>query len=269
MDIHGHGTMTAGIAAGTLYGVAKEARIIAVKVLEDNGEGYLTSILLGMSYITERMKRETKIPVVINMSFATGYSPSLNRAVDALTKRNALTVSAAGNGDYLRSDVDRDACSYSPASARTTITVGAVDSKDNLSSFSNTGNCTDIYAPGVDIGTIAPNGETILASGTSFSAPHVSGAAALLYSQAATKGILNRVTPRDVRNRILFISTQDILNGVHDSNNRLLYTDVGIPAGFALDSAVAKITPKIITKPLSWCFYSLVLYATLADIFLF
>ena len=160
----------------------------------------------------------------------------------------------------------KDACSYSPASATNTITVGAVgmlliyiykqnkklslspfiayvksvkitklkinfvltllDSSDTLVSFSNTGNCIDIYAPGVNIGTISTSGNPVLASGTSFSAPFVSGAAALLYSQAAGKGICNKILPRDIKNRILNTSTQDILHGIHESNNRLLYSDI-------------------------------------------
>ncbi|KAI9489119.1 peptidase S8/S53 domain-containing protein [Zychaea mexicana] len=237
MDYHGHGTMAAGIAAGTLYGVAKEANVIAVKVLEDSGEGYMASILLGMSYIAERLKRKgKKMPVVIKMG--------------------ALSTSAAGNGDYIQSDTGRDACSYSPASSFTTITVGAVDSSDTLASFSNSGNCTDIYAPGVDIGTIIPNGETVLASGTSFSAPHVAGVAALLYSQAAAKGILDRVTPSDIKNRIITTSTTNVLHRVHNSNDRLLYADVAIPPGFAAMAAPTKPTA------MSW-WYCCLLYSSI------
>ncbi|KAI8143790.1 peptidase S8/S53 domain-containing protein [Fennellomyces sp. T-0311] len=239
-DRNGHGTMAAGIAAGTRHGVAKEARIIAVKVIIHDGEGYVSDILRGLAYISDRMKSEKpRIPTVINLSFATGQVEALNRVVDSLAGLGALTTSAAGNGDYEESD---DACEYSPASSRTTITVGATDARDILASFSNTGNCTDIFAPGVDVSTILPRNKTVVTSGTSFSAPHVAGAAALLFSQADEEGL--SVEPREVKEQLLSIATEGVLRGVPSQNNRLLYIDVVMPPGFT--SAATRVVPSLL-----------------------
>ncbi|KXN67964.1 putative subtilisin-like protease precursor [Conidiobolus coronatus NRRL 28638] len=176
-DAHGHGTHCAGTIAGTTYGVAKKANIIAVKVLDDDGYGSYSGIISGIDWVVKHSAAKK----VISMSLGGSKSDALNTAVNNAVNKDVVTVVAAGNDN-------RDACNYSPSSAPAAITVGATDINDKKASFSNYGKCVDILAPGVNILSTwkGSNTATNTISGTSMACPHVAGLAATVLSQGTS-----------------------------------------------------------------------------------
>lgn len=116
--------------------------------------------------------------MVINMSLGfPGVEHEFQKAVNAVAAGIVVVVAAGNEG--------ADACSISPAFVKNAISVGASDWNDRRAPFSNYGPCVDVYAPGVEILSAFMFDDTasLSASGTSASAPHVAGAAAL-YLQA-------------------------------------------------------------------------------------
>lgn len=166
MDGNGHGTHVAGTIAGTHTGVAGEATLYAVKVLADNGTGYLSDVLQGLDWCIVN-----KVHVA---NFSLG-SPSPSDIAEELfglaAKRGVVCVAAAGNEGY--------GPSY-PASYESVVAVPAVDREKRHAYFSNIYYTNNVCAPGVDILSTVPGNSHAEYSGTSMAAPHVSGAAALM-----------------------------------------------------------------------------------------
>ena len=187
-DDNGHGTHCAGIIAATendnaVVGVAPEANIYAVKVLDSTGSGTLTNVVAGIDWaIKTRSDLGTDNDIqVISMSLgsSTGAS-SLEAACNAAYASGIIVVAASGN-EY------RSSVSY-PANYASVIAVGATDSSDRRASFSNYGSKLELAAPGVNIISdyidTNPNDnlnqDTWTMSGTSMACPHVAGVAALV-----------------------------------------------------------------------------------------
>ncbi len=129
----------------------------------------------NLKEIIRKMEKEAKNKVksVVNLSIGGIKSASLNFAIDyAASKYGIHFVSAAGNEH-------ENACEYSPASAKSALTVGACNSEYNVASFSNHGGCVDLYAPGVEIESAWPGNHMKNASGTSMASPHVAGIMAI------------------------------------------------------------------------------------------
>jgi subtilisin family serine protease len=172
-DCNGHGTHVAGTAAGSTFGVAKEAWIIPVKVFNRRGESSDLLIADFIYYVLDEL-HVPGTPAVANLSIGGTASAVLDDAIQAMVDAGMVVVVAAGNEG-------QDACSTSPARVPDAITVGAVAQYDLEAGFSNWGSCLDIYAPGVDIYSASHKSTTggVAKSGTSMAAPHVAGAAAL------------------------------------------------------------------------------------------
>ncbi|TKA09623.1 S8 family peptidase [Actinacidiphila oryziradicis] len=169
-DGYGHGTHVAGTAAGEAYGVAKKARIIAVRVLDDKGSGTTAQVVAGIDWVAAHAVK----PAVANMSLGGTPDPTLDAAVRSAIASGVTFAVAAGN-DSLPASLG------SPARVGEAITVAASDRKDAQASFSNWGAQVDLYAPGVRITSDFNTSDTATAtySGTSMATPHVAGAAAL------------------------------------------------------------------------------------------
>ncbi|GAA0971002.1 serine protease [Acrocarpospora macrocephala] len=179
-DCHGHGTHVAATIAGATYGVAKNASVVGIRVLDCEGAGTYEGVLAGIDWVTANAIR----PAVVNMSLGGPASQSMDEAVRGAVASGLPFVVAAGNlgcnvngGGLLCNENG-----YSPARVAEAITVAASDKDDLRAHFSNFGNGVDINAPGVDVKSawIGSNTATNTISGTSMAAPHVSGAVARL-----------------------------------------------------------------------------------------
>jgi len=196
-DCHGHGTHVAGTVGGSIYGVAKNVEIIAVKVLTCAGSGSNIGVIDGVEWVLNDAGLKGK-PATANMSLGGGFSASLNAAVKALNNGGVPTVVAAGNDNG-------NACTYSPASEPDVITVGSTTSNDSRSGFSNFGSCVDIFAPGSGITAawIGSNSATNTISGTSMASPHVCGGVALLLQEGIEPGdIAGEIVSRATKNKV-------------------------------------------------------------------
>ena len=225
-DENGHGTHCAGIAAGKNVGVAKESKIIGVKVLNKLGKGEVSDVVMGIDYVIDYFEKEKEIneqiPIfkmretvhelknevgnkiffdgnekiknlikkfseinskkksnpkfVVNMSIGGVKSKAMDMMVAYGTSLGINFIVAAGNEN-------KNACNFSPSSNNFAITVGASDKNDRESSFTNFGDCVDVYAPGVGILSSIPQQEYKMYSGTSMASPHVAGVASIYLSK--------------------------------------------------------------------------------------
>lgn len=164
-DENGHGTCVAGIVGSETYGVAKKVNLINVKVINSEGRGKLSWVLQAIGYVIDA-KTLSDRPSVINMSLGTPRNSILNNAVQQLYDMDIPVVAAVGNADS-------PACSMSPASASSVLSIGAFDDRhDAIASFSNWGQCVDAFAPGVNVVSVSyQDGSPIVYSGTSVASP--------------------------------------------------------------------------------------------------
>lgn len=169
-DGNGHGTHVATTIAGSTYGVAKKAKIVAVRVLDNAGSGTTAGVVAGIDWVTANHSG----PSVANLSLGGGASTALDTAVRNSIASGVTYAVAAGNSSA-------NASSYSPARVTEAITVGATTSTDARASYSNYGSVLDIFAPGSSItaGWYTSDTATNTISGTSMATPHVAGAAAV------------------------------------------------------------------------------------------
>ncbi|MET7909294.1 S8 family peptidase [Streptomyces avermitilis] len=169
-DGNGHGTHVATTIAGSTYGVAKKAKVVAVRVLDNAGSGTTAGVIAGIDWVTDNHSG----PSVANLSLGGGASTSLDTAVSNSIASGVTYAVAAGNSSA-------NASSYSPARVAAAITVGATTSTDAKAGYSNYGSVLDIFAPGSSItaGWNTSDTATNTISGTSMATPHVAGAAAV------------------------------------------------------------------------------------------
>ncbi len=186
-DENGHGTHVSGTIGGRTYGVAKNVRLVAVKVLDASGSGANSNVIAGLNWVATNVTASGLAgKSVLNMSLGGSRSQAINDAMAAILAAGVVPCVAAGNDNA-------DASRSSPASAAAAIAIGAIDqTTDARASFSNYGAKVALFAPGVQVlsawidraaGTPGSNGtnlETNTLSGTSMATPHVAGLAAYL-----------------------------------------------------------------------------------------
>ncbi|MEU5363553.1 S8 family peptidase [Streptomyces sp. NPDC005925] len=207
-DGNGHGTHVATTVAGTTYGVAKKARIVAVRVLDNSGSGTTAGVVAGIDWVT----RNHSGPSVANMSLGGGVSTTLDNAVRNSIASGVTYAIAAGNNSGLAS-------STSPARVTEAITVGATTSTDAKASYSNYGSGLDLFAPGSSItaGWNTSDTATNTISGTSMATPHVAGAAAVYLAGHSS------ATPAQVASALVNgATTGKVTSAGSGSPNRLL-----------------------------------------------
>jgi hypothetical protein len=269
MDDNGHGTHVAGIIAAkanNFYGIAGiswNSKILAVKVLNFRGSGNTFEIAQGIKYAANYVGVK-----VINMSLGGyGFSSLMFDAVTyAVVTKKKLLVASAGNENWASAPWPAGFSTTYPGSV---LAVAAHQSNQCRASFSNYGTWVSITAPGVDILSTYPimkdGGDFVLMSGTSMSAPHVSGAAAVAWGKFPTYsnqaiGILlmtKNTTPYDALSRDgacwpndgSTFQRLDILHMLEASTYE--NCDLELIAGYAMDAETgepltgAKVTAKL------------------------
>jgi len=217
-----HGTHVAGTAAGATYGVAKKATIVPVQVLACRHSAFFTTAMLleGIDWAAQDALRSGQ-RAVLSMSVYCTYCEAVIRGLirEVVTEKDIVIVAAAGNEGH-------DACRYEPAGSADAITVGATDYYDEFVHAatygwgSNTGRCVDVLAPGAGIVSagIYSDVDTRVASGTSMSAPLVSGIAAQLLARHPGMSAL------EVKEAIKCLATPDAARGTPaDTTSAIAY----------------------------------------------
>lgn len=209
-DCNGHGTHVAGTLASTSYGVATDSVIHSVRVLNCQGTGTIADILSGLNWVVANVER----PAIVNASLEVpGRYEALDDAVQKMLAKGILMVVAAGNDG-------KDSCDFSFAGSPGVVTVGATNQSDAASSFSNSGSCLDVWAPGEDIPSVSLNGGTSVRTGTSMAAPAVAGVAAILWGESPT------LSPADIERAVRESATNNVVDEAASakvSPNRLVY----------------------------------------------
>ncbi|MFD2611492.1 S8 family peptidase [Paenibacillus gansuensis] len=178
-DGNGHGTHVAGIAAAAtnnargIAGIAPNASILPVRVLDNSGSGSLATVANGIIYAADQGAQ------VINLSLgSTSGALTLQNAINYAWNKGAVLVAAAGN--------DGVSTPNFPAYYTNVIAVASTDETDNKSPFSNYGSWVEVAAPGSAILSTYTGGYYAYLDGTSMASPHVAGLAALLAAQGWT-----------------------------------------------------------------------------------
>ena len=228
-DCDGHGTHVAALAAGSSVGVASQARLISVRVLDCNGDGEVADVVDALQWV--RAHHRSGIAAIVNLSFGVDLGDdgtSIDSEVQALIDEGVVVTVASGNGDAAGRPID--ACKIAPGDVPDALTVGAIGIVDTVSYYSNNGPCVDLFAPGGDrfrgIESAWKDSDTDYEFdvGTSMASPLVAGYAALLAQQQpgmcattisqaivdrSTKGVIAGLTA-DSPNRLLFVDTAPI-----------------------------------------------------------
>ncbi|MGE6629444.1 S8 family peptidase [Bacillus sp. NPDC077027] len=179
VDPHQHGTHVSGTIAALdnkvgVVGVAPKASIYAVKVADQDGDGYYSWIIKGIEWAIENDID------VINISMGgASESAALKEAVDTAYEKGILIVASAGNAGSYGS---LNTIDY-PAKYSSVIAVASVDNKTQRAFDSSVGEEVEISAPGVATLSTIPGNDYGYKSGTSMASPHVAGAAAVILSK--------------------------------------------------------------------------------------
>lgn len=180
-DDNGHGTHIAGVIAAVnndigVIGTGPKIHLYAVKILDKKGRGWLSDLIEGLDWCIDNEMQ------VVNMCFGSTFdNQSFHDAIIGAYQAGITLVASAGNnGEY------GGVIEY-PAKYAETIAVSAVDQYGNFAYFSSFGPEIDLTAPGVDIKSTYKKGSYEIMSGTSMSAPHVTGVVALILKTKVKK----------------------------------------------------------------------------------
>ena len=247
-DNDGHGTHVAGIVGGTYSGVAKAVSLVPVRMLDSCGSGTATMVRKGLEWILANHQDGER--AVVNMSIGFDVSATtIDNAIRNLMAEGIVVIAASGNSA-------KSACNTTPAGTPGTISVGAINTNDAETTWSNFGDCVDIFAPGDSIVSAWPKYSSatntyMSESGTSMAAPHVSGAVAR-YLQTAT---VTSATPTDAWNWLRHNATCNAV--AHASQtvlprtpNRLLSVEAPAAVPCAPTSVAATVASK--STVVSW-----------------
>ncbi|MEU4443491.1 S8 family peptidase [Actinosynnema sp. NPDC050801] len=165
-DDNGHGTAVASLIAGRVNGVAKQALVCGVRVLNGSGSGTTAGVIAGIDWVARNHVK----PASANLSLGGGVSTAIDDAVRRLIAAGVTASVTAGGSNA-------DAVNFSPARVREALTSGASTRTDTRATFSNYGAVVDVYAYGTNITVAWHTGDTATntLSGTSLSTAYVTG----------------------------------------------------------------------------------------------
>ncbi|MSO15302.1 MAG: hypothetical protein EXQ61_03180 [Ilumatobacteraceae bacterium] len=252
-DCDGHGTHVAGLAGGSTVGVATQARVIAVRVLDCNGDGEVADVVRALQWV--RAHHRSGVAAVVNLSFGVDLGDdgtSIDYEVQALIDEGVVVTVASGNGDAAGRPIS--ACKIAPADVPGALTVGSIGIADVVSYYSNNGPCVDLYAPGGDrirgleSGWKDSDTDYEFDVGTSMASPLVAGYAALLAQQQPG------LCATSISKAIVDRSTKGVITGMTaDSLNRLLFLDTAlIPTTVPGEASHVIITTDSQSLVVSW-----------------
>ncbi|MEU4396291.1 S8 family peptidase [Kribbella sp. NPDC023855] len=209
-DCNGHGTHVAGTIGSTSYGVAKNVRLHGVKWLNCSGGGTASSAIAAVDWVT----RNAVKPAVANASWNFSPNTTLENSLRAMINSGVFLAASAGN-------TGANSCDRLPRRISTALVVAASTNTDARASYSSTGSCVDVYAPGSAIISTLPGNTTGSYNGTSMATPHVAGVAAL-YLQTSPSA-----TPATVKSYIETNATPNVVSGggTGGTVNRLLFSN--------------------------------------------
>ncbi|KAF2682357.1 subtilisin-like protein [Lentithecium fluviatile CBS 122367] len=246
-DGDGHGTHVAGTAASARFGVAQRANIFAVKVLGDDGSGSSSDTIAGMNWVinnhAERKTQDGFVGSIMSMSWGlAGTATAVDKVIQAASDAGIHVSVAAGNDGA-------DACGTTPAhlggANSNVVTVGSVNIENTVSTFSNIGQCVDIYAPGEQILSTWNTGDNVInfLSGTSMATPANTGVMAYLMAQDPTGLGQN---PAALKAKLLETARQDAISGDLGGSANLLLSN-------GVDGNVAAKKKRTVTgSPAAW-----------------
>ena len=242
-DCDGHGTHVSALAAGATTGVATQARIISVRVLDCEGGGNVDDVVSALKWI--RSQHKSGVAAVVNLSLGVDLGDngtSIDAQVTALIEDGVVVTVAAGNGDDSASPLN--ACDIAPGDVSRALTVGASTVTDAVASYSNFGPCVDLLAPGGNSARQMYSAWFTSPTsydydiGTSMASPLVAGYAALLAQQQpglcadqianaivsrATVGALTGLGPTTA-NRLLYVDTAPVAPGIPGQPSHVITT---------------------------------------------
>jgi subtilisin family serine protease len=252
MDDQGHGTLTAGIAASSnpVYrGMAPEANLLAVKVLNSSGEGLFSVIIAGIDWcIQNQAAFNIK---AINLSIGDGaewpdyfpgdpsnpLSPPESIAITAAVNAGILVAAASGN-EGSTGGINLPAASIDAVAVAGTLDGGPepdAQPRDGIASFSDRGELVSLYAPGAVIAGPFLGGGLAYGEGTSFASPHVAGAAAVMVSAGMTD-------PRQIRAALMRTGVQIVDPATRAAAPRLDLARALAPPTIGPDLVVTAVT---------------------------
>lgn len=208
MDDNGHGTHVAGTIAANdngagVVGVAPEARLYALKVLDSQGSGTFSDVIKALEWATDQGIQVT------NNSYGSDAPPTdtvnnvtAEMAFDNSYNAGMLHVAAAGNSGFFTGLFPPgDVVGY-PARFGSVIAVAATDGGNTVAWFSSTGPAVELAAPGVNINSTLPGNGYGINTGTSMASPHVAGTAALIITSGISDSDGDGFVNDEVRQRL-------------------------------------------------------------------
>eukprot|EP00803_Ostreobium_quekettii_P009833 evm.model.scf_1839.3 EVM.evm.TU.scf_1839.3 scf_1839:10638-19103(+) len=235
-DCDGHGTHVASTAVGRMVGIAKQADVVAVRVLDCQGTGNISTTIAGLDWVAQHGRRPGVVGLSLGVTIGK-WSRTLEDTVRALINDHGFSVVVASGNSAV------DSCYVAPANVAETITVAGhnLENKfehtsqgdvEGIYRWSNTGPCIDLFAPAVDIfGACGGKGRCrevtddayTWASGTSMAVPHVAGVAAVYLGEHPD------ASPAEVKDAIIAHTTREKIGSdlmKPNTPNRLLYSRV-------------------------------------------
>jgi subtilisin family serine protease len=231
VDCHGHGTHVAGIIGSSEFGVAKNVKIVSIKVADCKGAVYPKDLVAGI----DRVIAMNKGPAVVNISVTVGKSVTVDAAIDRLYTAGILPVVASSN-------TMTDACKWSPSGTPNAFTVAGINMNDQRTTNSAFGDCVDIFAPGGLINSEdwqRPDAYKTM-TGTSMATPHVVGVAALYLEKNPT------AKPAEVAGALRAGALKDVVVDARSRNGNYLLNTAFLGGTITPPAASA---PLVTTAP--------------------